>query len=92
MSATSEELAAQAEELQTSISFFKVDSAAAKAATRKSAPRAISKAPLPTGRKSSPSPKGAQNIAAQQARARGFALDLSMGGPDADDMDFRESA
>ena len=26
------------------------------------------------------------------ARARGFALDMSMGGPDADDADFRESA
>jgi methyl-accepting chemotaxis protein len=28
----------------------------------------------------------------QQARARGFALDMSMGGPDADDADFSESA
>jgi methyl-accepting chemotaxis protein len=31
-------------------------------------------------------------ITAQQARARGFALDMSMGGPDSDDADFKESA
>ena len=29
---------------------------------------------------------------AQQARAKGFALDLTSGGADAEDMDFRESA
>jgi hypothetical protein len=29
-------------------------------------------------------------VAAQQARAGGFALDLTSGGPDADDADFRE--
>jgi methyl-accepting chemotaxis protein len=33
-----------------------------------------------------------QSILAQQARAKGFALDMSMGGPDADDAEFRESA
>ncbi|MET3776514.1 hypothetical protein ABID20_002089, partial [Rhizobium alvei] len=32
------------------------------------------------------------SVGAQQARARGFALDMSMGGPDSDDDDFRESA
>ena len=31
-------------------------------------------------------------VKAQQEAARGFALDLDMGGPDADDADFRESA
>jgi methyl-accepting chemotaxis protein len=32
------------------------------------------------------------SIQSQQARAKGFALDMSMGGPDANDADFRESA
>jgi methyl-accepting chemotaxis protein len=31
-------------------------------------------------------------VAAQQARAEGFALDLTQGGPDADDADFRAYA
>jgi methyl-accepting chemotaxis protein len=34
----------------------------------------------------------ANGIVAQQARAKGFALDMSMGGPDTADDDFRESA
>jgi len=91
MSATSEELASQAEELQTSIAFFKVDmtggrrerTPAAKLTVRSRAPAAprkpVSKAP-------------ANTVAGQQARAKGFALDLSMGGPDTADDDFRESA
>jgi methyl-accepting chemotaxis protein len=32
------------------------------------------------------------SVAAQQERARGFALDMSVGGPDSDDENFRESA
>lgn len=32
------------------------------------------------------------SVASQQARVKGFALDLSAGGPDDDDADFRESA
>jgi len=36
--------------------------------------------------------KAAATVAAQQARVKGYALDLSMGGPDAVDDDFRESA
>jgi methyl-accepting chemotaxis protein len=93
MSATSEELASQAEELQTSIAFFKVDMAgnrqsrapAAKVTVRSPAPAAIRK---PAGKKTT----AANTVAAQQARAKGFALDMSMGGPDAGDDDFRESA
>jgi methyl-accepting chemotaxis protein len=103
MSATSEELAAQAEELQASIAFFKVDNAATKGAgAKKVAVKAATKvvsAP-PASRKSAPAahapvhaPVHAGNtVAAQQARAKGFALDLSMGGPDAGDAEFRESA
>ncbi|TAU49949.1 methyl-accepting chemotaxis protein [Rhizobium ruizarguesonis] len=91
MSATSEELASQAEELQTSIAFFKVDMAggrrerapAAKLTARsrtQAAPRKpVGKAPVNT-------------VAGQQARVKGFALDLSMGGPDTADDEFRESA
>ncbi|MCA2409962.1 HAMP domain-containing protein [Rhizobium leguminosarum bv. viciae 248] len=92
MSATSEELASQAEELQTSIAFFKVDMAggrrerapAAKLTVRSPAPAAARK---PAG-KTAP----ANSVAGQQARAKGFALDMSMGGPDTADDDFRESA
>ncbi|MCW1752519.1 HAMP domain-containing methyl-accepting chemotaxis protein [Rhizobium acaciae] len=91
MSATSEELASQAEELQTSIAFFKVEMAggrrerapAAKLTARTRAPAAPRK---PAGK------APANTVAGQQARAKGFALDLSMGGPDTADDDFRESA
>jgi methyl-accepting chemotaxis protein len=87
MSATSEELAAQAEELQTSIAFFKVDSAS----LRKDA--AAQRRPAPVARPAAkPAHKVDHSVNAQQARARGFALDMSMGGPDSDDADFRESA
>ncbi|MBA9033526.1 methyl-accepting chemotaxis protein [Rhizobium leguminosarum] len=92
MSATSEELATQAEELQASIAFFKVDTAsnrqsrtpAAKVTVRSSAPAA--------GRKPSTRKPAANSVAGQQARAKGFALDLSMGGPDDGDAEFKESA
>ncbi|SSC68691.1 methyl-accepting chemotaxis protein [Ciceribacter selenitireducens] len=91
MSATSEELAAQAEELQSSIAFFKVDTAA----------RGIQPRPVAVVNRSAakgparPAPRQATSsstVAAQQARVKGFALDLSMGGPDAADNEFRESA
>jgi methyl-accepting chemotaxis protein len=93
MSATSEELAAQAEELQASIAFFKVDGAHEKKAPVRNAQSArapaydLKKAPA-SGRR----PAVAQTVSAQQARAKGFALDLSMGGPDEEDNDFRQSA
>jgi methyl-accepting chemotaxis protein len=92
MSATSEELAAQAEELQASIAFFKVDNIAHKPAAKKIAVRVSARAPAPAARRPVASPKATNSVAAQQARAKGFALDLSMGGPDAEDSDFRESA
>jgi methyl-accepting chemotaxis protein len=88
MSATSEELAAQAEELQASISFFRVDRASEtratptkKAVPHRSATQASVKKPAPR-----------QSVSAQQARVQGFALDLSMGGPDDEDRLFKESA
>ena len=91
MSATSEELAAQAEELQTSIAFFRTD--AERVPARAQARVSTFKAPAkPAAR---PTPKAAPSkpaVHAQQARAKGFALDLATGGADDEDMDFRESA
>ncbi|NTF33948.1 methyl-accepting chemotaxis protein [Rhizobium skierniewicense] len=94
MSATSEELAAQAEELQASIAFFKVDrsdagpsSANLRAAIRPAQAPATRVAP-----KAAPVRRPDNSIVSQQARAKGFALDMSMGGPDSADSDFRESA
>jgi methyl-accepting chemotaxis protein len=99
MSATSEELAAQAEELQASISYFRIDAQAA--ATRRppasvrpakgspsaSSAKTRSRPALRTARAATANP-----VAAQQARAQGFALDLSQGGPDSDDADFQAYA
>ncbi|CAN7395018.1 methyl-accepting chemotaxis protein [Phenylobacterium sp. LjRoot225] len=92
MSATSEELAAQAEELQASVAFFRIgDAASTTRPARKpaAAARPQGKAParVVKARSTATAP-----VAAQQARARGFALDLAQGGPDADDADFREYA
>jgi methyl-accepting chemotaxis protein len=91
MSATSEELAAQAEELQASIAFFKVEQSGAARRTPARTPAKPMSAPVQKA-KPAPRPTTAQSVAAQQARAKGFALDMSMGGPDDDDADFRESA
>jgi len=91
MSATSEELAAQAEELQTSIAYFRLSNSAARKPVAAAAPvvrlpaRASKPAAKAPGRKSAP-----RAVAVQQARAQGFALDLSQGGPDADDREFTE--
>ena len=90
MSATSEELAAQSEELQTSIAFFKVDTAAP-------APKSVAQPQpahrfAPAAKAKAPMHPSAHPVRAQQERAKGFALDLSQGGPDAYDADFKESA
>ncbi|MFZ0267272.1 methyl-accepting chemotaxis protein [Caulobacter sp.] len=91
MSATSEELAAQAEELQTSIAYFRTgaNGAPARRPVARAAAKRPAKQPL---RKSAPLSTPRQSVASQQARASGFALDLTNGGPDADDADFREYA
>jgi methyl-accepting chemotaxis protein len=88
MSATSEELAAQAEELQTSIAYFRTDSTGG--AARKPARAPVRRAPAPVARKAAAPAR--TSVAAQQARASGFALDLTNGGPDAQDADFRDYA
>ncbi len=101
MSATSEELAAQAEELQSSIAFFRVDNAGSKTSAKKPARPAAKAAPAhataasqQAGKKISGTAKPQQRmtVKAQQEAVRGFSLDLDMGGPDADDDDFRETA
>ncbi|THF50257.1 methyl-accepting chemotaxis protein [Allorhizobium terrae] len=93
MSATSEELAAQAEELQASIAFFKVDGAHEKKAPVRVAQSArFSTQSTTNAVASNRRPVVAQTVTAQQARAKGFALNLSMGGPDDEDNDFRQSA
>ncbi len=96
MSATSEELAAQAEELQSSIAFFKVQDAASPRASSRSTNRATlaqpAKAPASVKKQTAAAKKPTNPIAAQQARARGFALDMSMGGPDSDDDNFKVRA
>jgi methyl-accepting chemotaxis protein len=96
MSATSEELAAQAEELQSSIAFFKVESSSFRAnpaPVRQTGPRpqGFAKA-KPASSSSSSSYRLDNSIGGQQARLKGFALDMSMGGPDDDDAHFRETA
>jgi methyl-accepting chemotaxis protein len=96
MSSTSEELAAQAEELQASIAFFRVERKAGPtqaALAQRTMPTAhASQAPAKPQAPARARPSQDQSIAQQQARAKGFALDMSMGGPDRDDDDFRESA
>lgn len=105
MSATSEELATQAEELQQSIAFFRTDDSNRStdhANVRASSP----KRPAPakpatltrkattktTTDKKAASSSSRNAVADLQSRVKGFALDLSMGGPDSDDANFRESA
>jgi methyl-accepting chemotaxis protein len=95
MAATSEELAAQSEELQTSIAFFRVDRTGerAPAAIRKPAARPATPAARPAAAAMARKPMTSDHsVSGQQARASGFALDLSMGGPDADDVHFKQSA
>jgi methyl-accepting chemotaxis protein len=88
MAATSEELAAQSEELQTSIAFFKVDTASGGSAHKSASRQPARPAPAHT----QPAARKEHSVAHQQARVKGFALDLNQGGPDSSDADFRESA
>nr|WP_246748980.1 methyl-accepting chemotaxis protein [Rhizobium setariae] len=93
MASTSEELAAQSEELQTSIAFFRVDNANnSKSGAYKAAPKPAARPQSAQVAPSAARKPSQQNVATQQARVKGFALDLSQGGPDAGDADFRESA
>ena len=85
ISSTSEELAGQADELQESIAFFRVDN------QRKPARTPMRAAPPAPARKGRLATRGS-SVADQQARVRGFALDLNTGGPDGEDADFGRAA
>ncbi|MBY9062042.1 CHASE3 domain-containing protein [Sphingomonas yunnanensis] len=87
ISSTSESLAQQAEELQQSMGFFRIDDERAVAPTRRSTGTAAAHRPKPavSARPSRPKPGSVQD---QKARVRGFALDLTSGGPDAEDVEF----
>ncbi|RXT24840.1 methyl-accepting chemotaxis protein [Rhizobium leguminosarum] len=91
MSATSEELASQAEELQTSIAFFKVDMAGGRR-ERAPATKLTARSRVQAAPRKPVSKAPANTVVGQQARVKGFALDMSMGGPDTTDDEFRESA
>ncbi len=101
ISATSEELAAQAEELQASISYFRVD-AHARAGGQGTAPAARpkpvaakpAKAAKSATKAGKPARKAARpgSIGDQQARLKGFAIDMSAGAADDDDADFGQAA
>jgi methyl-accepting chemotaxis protein len=87
MSATSVELASQSEELQASISYFRTE-------TKPVGGNTIRK-PVAKKRMERTQLKGtpkAPTVAEQQARVKGFALDLTHGGPDSDDEQFKEYA
>ncbi|MDJ0276258.1 methyl-accepting chemotaxis protein [Sphingomonas sp. 2R-10] len=90
ISSTSDELAGQAEDLQGSIAFFRIEEpsrATASVARAARAPVAKVKAKIPATKR----PKTG-SVADQQSRARGFALDLTQGGPDSDDASFGRAA
>ncbi len=84
ISSTSEELASQATELQESIAYFQIDGVG-RAAIRHTASR-------PVQARSKQPARRAGSVAEQQARAHGFALDLSSGGPDGEDAAFGRAA
>ncbi|MDH6269261.1 methyl-accepting chemotaxis protein [Rhizobium sp. SG_E_25_P2] len=86
MASTSEELAAQSEELQTSISYFRVESSREnnKASAVRKSPAAIARPVAKPAAK-----RNSLGVAEQQARLRGFALDMNHGGPDSADEEFR---
>jgi methyl-accepting chemotaxis protein len=92
ISTTSEELAAQAEELQASIAYFRIEKtragaamAAPKRAPVKSFAQPAAKAPVKMKAKTLAK---SNSVSDQQARAKGFALDLALGGPDDEDDSF----
>jgi methyl-accepting chemotaxis protein len=95
MSATSEELASQSEELQTSIAYFRTDNTMSGEATRVRSSRDVprKKASATTSVKpvaKTNRAKGA-SVAEQQARVKGFALDMSQRRTESDDG-FKEYA
>jgi methyl-accepting chemotaxis protein len=87
MSATSVELASQSEELQASISYFRTEAKSGAPQLKKPQSKKRLERTILRG-----TPKAGATVAEQQARAKGFALDLTRGGPDEDDERFKEYA
>jgi len=93
ISSTSEELAGQAEELQEGIAFFQVDTIGHGAPVRTPHNRRPASRPaVAKVRAKAPSSSRPGSVADQQARVRGFALDLTNGGPDGEDAEFGRAA
>lgn len=97
MSATSEELATQSEELQASIAYFTTDDGHRTGRERSSTRANAGATPSPdadrlAGAATSRRPARSSRTAERAGSPKGFALDLEMGGPDAQDDDFREVA
>ncbi len=90
ISATSEQLAGQAEELQESIAFFRTEAGKAQTASPPRKPNARARVASPA-RKIRATARPA-TVADQQVRVRGFALDLTAGGPDGEDGEFGRAA
>ncbi|OYX74811.1 MAG: hypothetical protein B7Y85_12375, partial [Brevundimonas sp. 32-68-21] len=73
--------------------FFRTDTTAGRSGARAPARASTFKSPAKPAARAAPKAAPAKPaVHAQQARAKGFALDLATGGADAEDMDFRESA
>ncbi|WP_241490839.1 methyl-accepting chemotaxis protein [Sphingomonas sanguinis] len=92
ISSTSEELASQAEELQESIAYFRVERGARGVQPKSAARKPVARAVVSKPAKPAKSAPRAGSVADQQARVRGFALDLTNGGPDGEDAEFGRAA
>ena len=91
ISSTSGELATQAEELQASIAFFRLsDSTSTPVKAQRAAP--ARKTPAKAKAKQTYARPKPGSLADQQSRVRGFALDLTQGGADAEDAEFGRAA
>jgi methyl-accepting chemotaxis protein len=97
MSSTSEELASQAEELQASIAFFRVERSGDDGGAGRENGNA-DKLRATAAKMAAPAPKrpaarpGSFTAPSAASRSKGHTFDMTMGGPDADDADYRESA
>ena len=94
IAATSAELSAKAEELQQGISYFRLGATTTPQAPRIQAPAPRATAARTKAPRKAASPKAPRtgSIGDQKARLTGFALDLSSGGPDAEDAAFSKVA
>ena len=97
ISTTSEALASRAEDLQSSMAFFQLDTVATPTvrARRATPPRKAATAKpsrTASSSRSAPAQVRPNSVTHQQQRASGFALDLTMGGGDSEDGNFGRAA